>query len=37
MAYPWSDADAVNVFFAIVAGGVDTTTALIANSLLLAL
>jgi len=28
-----SDADAVNVLFAIVAGGVDTTTALIANSL----
>jgi cytochrome P450 len=31
---PVSDADAVNVLFAIVAGGVDTTTALIANSLL---
>ncbi len=30
---PVSDADAVNVLFAIVAGGVDTTTALIANSL----
>ena len=28
-----SDADAVNVLFAIVAGGVDTTTALIANAL----
>ena len=30
---PVSDADAVNVLFAVVAGGVDTTTALIANSL----
>lgn len=29
-----SDADAVNVLFAVVAGGVDTTTALIANALL---
>jgi cytochrome P450 len=28
-----SDADAVNVLFAVVAGGVDTTTALIANAL----
>jgi cytochrome P450 len=31
---PVSDADAVNVLFAVVAGGVDTTTALIANALL---
>ena len=30
---PVSDADAVNVLFTVVAGGVDTTTALIANSL----
>jgi cytochrome P450 len=29
-----SDADAVNVLFSVVAGGVDTTTALIANALL---
>jgi cytochrome P450 len=29
-----SDADAVNVLFTVVAGGVDTTTALIANALL---
>jgi cytochrome P450 len=29
-----SDADAVNALFAVVAGGVDTTTALIANALL---
>jgi cytochrome P450 len=31
---PVSDADAVNTLFAVVAGGVDTTTGLIANALL---
>lgn len=30
---PMSDADGVNVLFAVVAGGVDTTTGLIANAL----
>jgi cytochrome P450 len=30
---PVSDSDAVNVLFAVVSGGVDTTTALIANAL----